>query len=113
MPGVCKQCLMADTWFLELYKSAFSVLLGAGPASPGSEFLELDDVYQPALSVSVALLGGKHVVPKVYHHPGGFDDLWHMYQVMTPLEERVSKPRLKLGRVYAESLTNLRPIPQC
>ena len=66
MPGVCKQCLMADTWFLELYKSVFSVLLGADPTSPGSEFLELDDVYQPALSVSVALLGGKRAAPKVY-----------------------------------------------
>ena len=77
------------------------MLLGADPTSPGSEFLELDDVYQPALNVSVALLGGKHAVPKMYLHPGGFDDLWHMYQVMTPLEERVSKTRL--GRVYKEN----------
>ena len=101
---------MADAWFLVLYKTVAEPLAEADPALLDLENLaQLDDVHHPLWSLSVALQGGKHAVPKVFLNPGGFEDLWSLYQVMTSLEERVSKTTL--GRVYNEKCKKLLPFP--
>jgi hypothetical protein len=87
-----RQFSKADAWFLMMYNDLAEPMATADPELP-IEMEDLQDVEHPLWSLCSAL-GSTRSVPRKYLNPGGFEDLWLLYQVMTPNSGQASRTTL-------------------
>ena len=95
------QYFKADAWLADLHQDLGEPLAVADPGLMDLDGHALvDDEQHPLWALSMLAADGKHYVPKRYLNPGGFEDLWLMYEAMVSPEEQVSKSTLL--KVYRE-----------
>ena len=100
-------------WCIGLYQSLGEPLAKEGPTVLGIEgYAPIEDAGRPLWSLRIAIDEGQYA-PKRFLNPGCFEDLFLLYEVMTPKTVAVAKSTLKrVWRTRWKKFLNFRNVGQ-